>query len=386
MPSRVKTSLFSLFLSLLLLCDQACSQTLCPASPVPAQKQTEAEQAAVGNSAAIREGLSPVPTALPIAPAKNKRKLVLVLGGGGARGAAHIGVLRELDRHDIKVDAVVGTSIGAIVGGLYSAGLSPDKIEHILLGRAFLRSYLTVPIAVRLLVAPILLLPRLIGFHPYDGLYRGNRFANFVNSAIPGPPRNIEELPITYAAVCSDLVSAQPYMVQRGKIGRAIQASAAIPALRKPVADDPEKPNLNAHKIRVGSDPALKKRLVLLVDGGIQANLPVSLARRLAEKLPLSSDEPKPIILAVNVDESFDPQTISADDFRKIGSVGQRVASMLLVQGDQPEINLADLTIQPDTNGITLLSTKTADARRAIARGEEAARQAIPKLQELLSR
>lgn len=272
------------------------------------------------------------------------------------------------------------------MGGFYSAGLSPDKIEHILLGRAFLRSYLTVPIAVRLLVAPILLLPRLIGFHPYDGLYRGNRFANFVNSAIPGPPRNIEDLPITYAAVCSDLVSARPYMVQKGNIGRAIQASAAIPALRKPVAYDPENPNLNADKIRVGSDPALKKRLVLLVDGGIQANLPVSLARRLAENLPRSSNEAQPIILAINVDESFDPQTISADDFRKIGSVGQRVASMLLVQVDQPEINLADLTIQPDTNGITLLSTKTADARRAIIRGEEAARQAIPKLQELLGR
>ena len=57
-------------------------------------------------------------------------RIGLVLGGGGARGAAHIGVLRELERHRVPIDAIAGTSMGAIVGGLYASGMSPDELEH----------------------------------------------------------------------------------------------------------------------------------------------------------------------------------------------------------------------------------------------------------------
>ena len=73
---------------------------------------------------------------------RQQKKLVLALGGGGTRGAAHVGVLRVLEKNGIKVDAIVGTSIGAIVGGFYCSGLSADDIEKILLRKSFLRSYL----------------------------------------------------------------------------------------------------------------------------------------------------------------------------------------------------------------------------------------------------
>ena len=74
------------------------------------------------------------------------KKLVLCLGGGGTRGAAHIGVLRQLEKNHVKIDGVVGTSIGAIIGGLYCAGLTPDQIEQLVMSKALIRSFLTVPV------------------------------------------------------------------------------------------------------------------------------------------------------------------------------------------------------------------------------------------------
>jgi predicted acylesterase/phospholipase RssA len=92
--------------------------------------------------------------------------LVLALGGGGTRGAAHVGVLRVLEKNGVKVDAIVGTSIGAIVGGFYCSGLSADEIEKILLKKSFLRSYLTVPIPVRIMAVPIFFIPHLLATIP----------------------------------------------------------------------------------------------------------------------------------------------------------------------------------------------------------------------------
>lgn len=166
-------------------------------------------------------------------------------------------------------------------------------------------------------------------------------------------------------------------MIEKGDIGRAIQASAAIPALRKPVPYDPEHPN----QIPGTRKHPQSKQMVLLIDGGLQANLPVELGRQLAKRLmnsdqspnesryqnqPVNGNEGAPIILAVNVDESF--SRADPDTFRKMGSVSQRVASMILVQVDKPSLSQADLMIQPDTNGISLLSTKKTDSRRAIQR------------------
>jgi predicted acylesterase/phospholipase RssA len=366
--------------------------------PLPSLADQEIGSATQPAAPSTKSASAPTPdcttrTSPQAGASENRRRLVLVLGGGGTRGAAHIGVLRELDRHQVRIDAIVGTSIGAIVGGLYCSGLSPDKIEEIILGKSFLRSYLTVPIPVRVIIAPILLLPRLIGFHAYDGLYRGNRFAAYIDSKIPSKNKDIENLPTAYGAVCSDLLTATPYMIEKGDIGRAIQASAAIPALRKPVPYDPEHPN----QIPGTRKHPQSQKMVLLIDGGLQANLPVELGRQLAQKLinaelsqnknrcqnqPVNKNEDGPIILAVNVDESF--SRIDPDTFRKMGSVSQRVASMILVQVDKPSLSQAVLMIQPDTNGISLLSTKRTDSLRAIQKGEEAAREALPKLMTLL--
>jgi NTE family protein len=199
--------------------------------------------------------------------------VALVLGGGGTRGAAHIGVLKVFEENNIPIDIVVGTSMGAIVGGLHCAGLSHLEIYDRLTDKKFLKAFNTVPIPFRIVVAPIMLLPRLVGFHPYDGLYRGNKFRKYLNRSVPQLERHIEDLKPPFVAVATNLLDGKTVSISSGNLGRAMQASSAVPFLRKPVVIDGK----------------------LLVDGGITSNLPVKQARELGAD----------IVIAVDVDETF---------------------------------------------------------------------------------
>jgi len=299
-----------------------------------------------------------------------QKKVVLALGGGGTRGAAHIGVLKVLAENNIKIDGIVGTSIGAIVGGLYCSGVKADQLENILLEKSFLHSYLTVPIALRIMVVPIFVLPHLVGYHPYDGLYSGKRFSKYINAHIPLANKDIEKLPVKFGAVCCDLLTAEPYMIRSGNIGRAIQASSAIPMLRRPVAFDKNCPdNFN---IKDGSDS-----MALLVDGGLQANLPVEQARAMAKEL---GDDT--VVIAINVNPVF--ERANGKVFRHIGSVSKRTLNIFLTEVDKNEIARADLTLQPATKDISILSTNFNDARKAISAGEITATAAMPQIKALL--
>lgn len=280
----------------------------------------------------------------------NRATVVLALGGGGTRGCAHIGVLRVLEREGIPIDGIVGTSIGAIVGGLYAAGVKVDEIQHRMLNRSLLKAYQTVPIPVRVAMIPIFFVPRLLGHQPLDGLYKGNRFRNYLNNAVPESDRKIETLPIPFVAVASNLLDAKPYSISRGNLGLAIQASSAIPVLRRPV-------EMNG---------------LLLVDGGLQANLPAKQAKELGAD----------IVIAVNVDEIF--STVSEKQFHRIGSVGKRVINMILAKVDEDQVPAADILIHPVVNNINLLSSKSKDARYAIKQGEKAATAALPAIRERL--
>jgi NTE family protein len=310
------------------------------------------------------------------APNAQRRKLVLCLGGGGSRGIAHVGVLRKLEQNGIKPDAVVGTSIGAIVGGLYATGMTPDEIESLLLDRSLFKSYLTVPISLRLALIPIFFIPHLFGYHPYDGLYRGGKFASYIENCQQEHAKSVldmEKLPMPFVAVCSDLLSAKPYLVTQGTLGRALQASAAIPALRRPVPMD----TLNGNKKPDKDCPPDNQ--VLLIDGGIQANIPVLEARKYFAERPDYKDA---VYVASDVDESF--PRLKPKDFRKIGSVSRRSVSMFLAQIDVPQVQAADLVIKPDLYGIGLLTGKKKEGLRAIRLGEEAVPDKIEPLKKLL--
>lgn len=278
-------------------------------------------------------------------------KIGLALGGGGARGVAHIGVLRVLEEQKVPIDFVAGTSMGAIVGGFYCAGVPLDRIQTLLEDKQLLHAYYTVPIAVRVAIMPVMLLPHVFGYQSYDGWYRGNKFAHFVERELPAGRTNIEDLKIPFCAVTSDLLAGKAFAVKRGNLSRAIQASSAVPVLRKPVAMDDK----------------------LLVDGGIEANLPVHQVKEMGADL----------VIAVDVDESFDERK---KDFRKLNSVGNRVTSMILHEIDEDQVRCADIVVRPDVNRITLLSNKTSDAAKAVEAGRVAALEAMPEIRQRLLR
>lgn len=279
-------------------------------------------------------------------------KIILALGGGGTRGCAHVGVLRILEKEGIPVSGIAGTSMGAIVGGLYCAGVAPDEIENKLLNKSLLHSFQTVPIAVRVAVIPMFFIPHIFGHRPYDGLYKGNRFRKYLNNSVPECEREIEDLKIPFCAVASNLLDGKVDSITSGNLGLAIQASSAIPVLRRPVP--------------IGRE--------LYVDGGLLANLPAKQAREMGAD----------IVIAVNVDETF--ERVPQSTFRKIGSVSHRTMSMLLAKVDESQFQYADIVIRPDVNGIRLLSTKSKDAFKAIKAGEEAALAALPSIKARIDR
>ncbi len=280
----------------------------------------------------------------------SRPKVALALGGGGTRGAAHVGVLRVLQKENIPIDMVAGTSMGAIVGGFYCAGLPVDDIEAKFSEPHIMKNYMTVPIYVRVLAIPFFAIPHLFGWHPYDGFYFGNKLRNYLESCLPADKRDIEKLNIPYRAVSTNLLDGKEYIIGKGSVAKAMQASSAIPVLRRPVEYDD----------------------ALLVDGFIVANVPSEAARNMGAD----------IVISVDVDENLHP--MEKKHFRKIGSVAPRIEEITLEHGDEFPVKDSDVVIHPNVDGIGVLSLKSKDAIKAIKAGEEAARAAIPQIKAKL--
>ncbi len=282
--------------------------------------------------------------------ASTRPRVALALGGGGTRGAAHVGVLRVLQKEGIPIDMVAGTSMGAIVGGFYCAGLPIDQIEAKFTEPHIMKNYMTVPIYVRVLAIPFFAIPHLFGWHPYDGFYFGNKLRNYLESCLPEGKREIEQLNIPYRAVSTNLLDGKEYLISKGSLSKAMQASSAIPVLRRPVEYDDG----------------------LLVDGFIVANVPSEAARGMGAD----------IVISVDVDENLHP--MEKKHFRKIGSVAPRIEEIALEHGDEFPVKDSDVVIHPNVDGIGVLSLKAKDASKAIKAGEEAARAALPQIKAKL--
>ena len=206
----------------------------------------------------------------------------LVLSGGGAKGLAHIGVLRVLDSLGIVPDLVVGTSMGAIVGALYASGYSGAEIDSLAITTPLTRLFTTYAPRTPRVLAP---LPALVVWE------RGPRGFALQRAAVREPEANallnagllrgnliargdFDSLPIPYRAVATDLERFLPVVLDTGDLARAVRASAAIPLLFAPE--------------RVGA--------AYLGDGGLSANIPVGIARRTGAARIIVSDatEPQP--------------------------------------------------------------------------------------------
>ncbi|MEY4762677.1 MAG: hypothetical protein RLZZ200_2533 [Pseudomonadota bacterium] len=204
-------------------------------------------------------------------PQPARPRIGLVLSGGGSRGAAHVGVLKVLDELHVPVDAIAGTSMGAVVGGLYAAGYSGREIEQVMSGVDWQDAFRDRPrrndLAMRRKLDDESFLVQLpLGlrggkFFMPKGLSQGQKLGLRLRELVQraGNPVDYDHLPTRFRAVATDLESGLPVVMDRGDLATAIRASMSVPGLFSPVERDGK----------------------LLVDGGIAENLPISVMREM---------------------------------------------------------------------------------------------------------
>ncbi len=184
----------------------------------------------------------------------SKKQTALVLGSGGARGLAHVGVIKALEERNINIDIITGTSIGAMIGGLYASGMSTAEMEKIIH-------------EVDMMMLAKILIPKL--FSP--GFIDNKRIFDFINDLAGN--QKIENLKIPFAAVATDLITGEEVVFNKGYLKDAIIASIAIPTVLQPVY----------HNNRY------------LIDGGLCNPLPISVALEMkAQKIIAVNVSPNP--------------------------------------------------------------------------------------------
>ncbi|MCB9470716.1 MAG: patatin-like phospholipase family protein [Candidatus Obscuribacterales bacterium] len=283
-------------------------------------------------------------------------KIGLALGGGGARGAAHVGVLHILEQHGVPIDYIAGTNVGAVVGGLYSAGVSISSLKEMFTRGTLMRAYLNVPLKLRLMGIPLVSTSRLLGHKSFDGLYRGEKFKSFLNKYVPESERDLEDLKIPFGAVTYDLIEGEVKVLRKGNLGAVLQASSAIPVLRKPV------------KLGTDADP------LLCIDGGVAVNIPVKEVREMGAD----------IVIAVDLNDNARGSKL--EEYYKPGSVSHRVIQAHLRSIDRGQLDNADIVIKPNVDHMGLMSRQPELAKRAIVEGETATMERWEQISKLLQK
>jgi NTE family protein len=237
------------------------------------------------------------PGQLPGAASPERPRIGLVLSGGGARGAAHVGVIRALEEMRIPIDAIAGTSMGAVVGGLYAAGLDGEEItgvfrsidwQDLLRDRAPRRDL----VFRRKQDDRSFLARGSLGFRPGEGvvlplgLVQGQKITQLLRGATlrVGDVRDFDALPTPFRALATDLESGEPVVLAGGDLATVLRASMSAPGVLAPVEIDGR----------------------LLVDGGLVDNLPVGLAREMGVDVIIAVDVSFPLAKRDGLESAFD--------------------------------------------------------------------------------
>lgn len=262
----------------------------------------------------------------PVVPPKPPRlpRIGLALGGGAARGFAHIGVIQVLEEAGIKVDLVAGTSAGSLVAALYASGRSGAELARLAL--AMDESAIT------------------DWAFPGRGLIRGEALAKYVREQTGG--RLIEQLPLSLGIVATDLDNGAAVLFQRGDVGVAVRASSAVPAVFQPV--------------KIGTRE--------YVDGGLVSPVPVRFARQMGAELVIAVDISSP----PDGNATGDPFKMLLQTFAIMGRS---------INGF--ELKDADVVWRPRLTGIS--SADFTARKRAIEAGREAAAAGLAGLRQKLA-
>ena len=233
--------------------------------------------------------LAPVKVA---AQEDERPKIGLALSGGGARGGAHIGVLRALEELDVPIDYIAGTSMGAIIGAIYSAGYSPDQIEEIISKTNWVDAFSDQPdrrgmtMRKKELDADFLI-PYRVGFNGGEiqlplGVLEGQKLDQIFQKVFfrVKDIRDFDDLPIPFRAVATNLVTGSEVVISEGSLADAVRASMSIPGFFAPVVIDD----------------------LMLVDGGMANNLPVSVVRGMGADIVIAVDISSPLLTRKELD------------------------------------------------------------------------------------
>jgi len=258
---------------------------------------------------------------------KKPKKIGLALGSGGARGLAHIGVIKSLIENSIYPEIITGSSAGALIGGLYSAFASLEEINKIVDS-----------------IDHHFIIKLLLEKPGKQGIVRGNKLESFLNDQVGNI--SIENTKIIFRAIASDLVSGKPYVFDKGSLSTAIRASISIPLFFSPV--------------KLGS--------AFLVDGGATIPVPVDVARQTGADF----------VIGVNLYKSYFP--ISYDKLVKSNVSGLVFSSsqMVLNSLSKENLSLADFPLDleiPVDNTLDFVK-----AKKFVDMGYEQTQAKIPSI------
>ena len=252
-------------------------------------------------------------------------RIGLALGGGAARGFAHVGVLRELEEAGIRPALVVGTSAGSVVGALYASGIPPQQLETVALAldKGALGDW---SLSAR-------------------SLMRGQALQAVVNRHVGG--RRIERFPIPYAAIVTDLYNGQMRVLRSGDAGLAARASSAVPGVFEPVSI-------------AGRE---------YVDGGLSSPVPVRVARSLGADVVIAVD--------ISAKPTFQPTDSMAEIL---------LQTFTIMSGHlaDAELREADVVLRPEVGDVG--SADFSDRQRSVLQGRMAARKAMARIRALAAR
>ena len=287
-----------------------------------------------------------------------RRQIGLALGGGGARGLCHIGVLKVFEQEGIPINIIAGTSVGALVGGAYACGISADELAR------KVHDYINTP---EFKSSAIKTLSDMYGGKQEDltqkiqsffknqfyliqmlfkpGILSTGDFQSMIDYFVPDV--FIQDTTIPFRAVATDLITGDQVVFSEGSLRQAVTASCAVPGVIEPVIDG--------------------KRL--LSDGGIISMTPVSIVKR----------EGADIVIAVTVDR--DMQT--DDELKTVKDIYYRASEITSIKLEMYELLKADIVIRPSVKNLHW--TEFSQAIDLIKEGEKAARDMVPGIRDKMS-
>jgi NTE family protein len=264
------------------------------------------------------------------------KRIGLVLGGGAARGVAHVGVLQTLEENGIYPAVIAGTSVGSLVGGLYAAGVSSPRLAALVQDLKWLDL-----VTVRLPAVNWTDLARTIPM----GLVDLDKMIEWIDQVLGGPV-DIQQLNLPFAAVATDLLTGEVVVMNEGPLAEAVRASCSVPGVFTPYH-------------RNGR---------LLVDGVVVNNLPVSVAQNLGADYVIAVD-----LLPLIGDAQVEPRNVVELSM---------TALFMLARATQIEQDLADLLIAPAIKHINLADLNASEA--LLAAGRRATEAVLPQIQAAL--